>query len=269
MFIRSFAGKIWSFQHQLCGMCSDLFDYLGQIELLIDLEAPFIFPECIERRPVFAFNKERKAFVAWCAEIVAMFGFPEAVTSLAVNYMDRCIMAKSSTHDNLLALCGSCFILACKFSIDTTFSYFEVMKYIKVLPEEMFKMERSVLDTLSWRLHIVTPNEVIEKLTKYSLGEGFLSQNVIDHLKEVQSFFTLESLLESRLVGLRPTSIGFACYILSVNHADISRNAGAAEKETQFIYTLAFRGGVDLKQLRFCINVLQQQLTDVMKQLAT
>lgn len=115
-------------------------------------------------------------------------------------------------------------------------------------------MEVVLLSVVQWRVHVVTPYEVVAELSSQFCRAAACSNKLAPLLDSL----LLNCILDCRMAWLRPTSIGVACFIVAASDftADWGRPSAMCPLQ-RGVYDLARECMVDLAEVDYCIKTLQ------------
>lgn len=186
----------------------------------------------------------REEVVAWCGDMIADLNLPEGIVAIATNLFDRFVARQPVSKAVLYALTASCLLLACKLTLDDDIPHDIISSRSGVAVDHIHLMEGVVLNVLKWDVNVVTPHEVVHELDTH------LSGDVTDRQQALQESLMLNALLDYSLAGMRATSVGVACYIISTN---VTAGSADADHTANHVYDLAARCGVNLAEVDFCV----------------
>lgn len=187
----------------------------------------------------------REEVVAWCGDMIADLNLPEGIIAIATNLFDRYVACQPVSKTVLYALTASCLLLACKLTLDDDVPHDVISSRSGVAVDLIHLMEGVILNVLKWDVNVVTPHEVVHELDTH-LAPG----DVSDRQRALQEGLLLNALLDYSLAGMRATSVGVACYIISAN---VTAGSVDADHTTHHVYDLAARCGVNLAEVNFCV----------------
>lgn len=192
----------------------------------------------------------RAEVVAWCSDVVIDLDLPEGVVAIATNIFDRFISHQHVQGKAILfVLTASCMVLACKIAVDDDVPQSEISARANVPLTNIHDMEDVILNVLRWDVNVVTPHEVVHELNNNSP-----CKEIAERQYEIQDSLMLNAMLDYALAGLRATSIGVACYIISEN---VTAGVVADNHTTHHAYHLASKCGVNLDEVDFCVERLR------------
>lgn len=192
----------------------------------------------------------REEVVAWCSDVVIDLDLPEGVVAIATNIFDRFISRHPVKKKAILfVLTASCLLLACKIAVDDHEPQNEISSRANVPLSNIHDMEDVMLNALSWDVNVVTPHEVVNELNVNSARK-----EIAERQYEIQDSLMLNAMLDYALAGMRATSVGVACYIISEN---VAAGVVGQDHKAHDAYELASRCGVNLAEVDFCVERLR------------
>lgn len=197
----------------------------------------------------------RQEVVAWCADIAAELQVSDAVAAITVNLFDRFLASRVIKRELLYALVAACLLIACKVVLDEEAPVEEICTRCRVSLEDVHLMEVVVLNVLKWEVNVATPHEVTQALNDDSeLGQ--ISGTSI----ALQESLMLNAMMEYSLAGVRASSIGVACYILS---RSVEAGGDYCNPVDNPGYSMACSAGMSMDEVDVCLGKLQASLSSL------
>eukprot|EP00178_Gracilaria_changii_P026329 TRINITY_DN809_c0_g1_i1.p1 TRINITY_DN809_c0_g1~~TRINITY_DN809_c0_g1_i1.p1 ORF type:complete len:414 (+),score=99.01 TRINITY_DN809_c0_g1_i1:1754-2995(+) len=190
----------------------------------------------------------REQVVVWSREMADFLNLPMATAAIATNLFDRFLEKHCVRKSVLYALTAACVLIACKQLVEVHMPIDIIARRACASARDVAAMESLVLNALSWRVHVVTPYEVVHELAKL-FPRLNKSASLLDTL-------VLNCLIDAHMASMRATSVGVACSVVACVFMCSNKR-----HQQHGVYRYAAQCGVHMGEVDQCIARLERTIS--------
>mmetsp|Transcript_13440 Transcript_13440/g.19234 ORF Transcript_13440/g.19234 Transcript_13440/m.19234 type:complete len:400 (+) Transcript_13440:80-1279(+) len=186
----------------------------------------------------------REKICEWSYQVIDHFDFNREIVTISLNYLDRFLNSRPVNKKVFQLAAMTTLYLAIKLFEPGTLKMSSLIElsrgYFSV--HHIAAMEETILRSLFWKVHPVTPLCFIRHLL-FLLPRGSCTQNVKHDIMELSRFLTELSVCDYYFVTHKPSSIGLAALLNAIDGVD--ETSFSRSLKLQFKNSLESATGLD------------------------